>query len=388
MRFETKAIHAAQEPEPVTGAVNVPVFLTTTYAQQSPGVHTGFEYTRTHNPTRFALEGCLAALEEGTRGFAFASGLAATSTMLALFDAGTHIIAGDDIYGGSARLFNRVAARQGYRFSFVDMTNLDLLESARTPETRLLFCETPTNPTLKIFDLQAICDWAHAHGILVCCDNTFATPYLQRPLSLGCDMALHSTSKYIGGHSDVIGGAIVVRDDVLGERLAFLQNAIGAVADPMSSFLTLRGLKTLAVRMDRHCANAQKVAEFLEAHPAVKQVFYPGLLSHPQYALAARQMDQFGGMISLELHGGLAESRTFLENVGVFFLAESLGGVESLIEHPAIMTHASVAPEVRAELGISDSFIRLSVGIEHLEDLIEGLEKGFAALPQRVAARQ
>jgi len=384
MRFETKAIHASQDPEAVTGAVNVPVFLTSTYAQESPGVHKGFEYSRTQNPTRFALEGCLAALEEGARGLAFASGLAALNTLMGLFDQGTHTIAGDDIYGGSARLFNKVSARQGYTFSFVDMTDLDALDAARTPQTKFLFCETPTNPMLKIFDLQAISDWAHAHGILVCCDNTFATPYLQRPLLHGCDVVLHSTSKYIGGHSDVIGGALVARNAELGERLAFLQNAMGAIPDPMNSFLTLRGLKTLGVRMDRHCSNALAVAEFLTGHPAVESVIYPGLSNHPQHDLAGRQMDQYGGMISMYLRGGLAESRKFLEQVGVFFLAESLGGVESLIEHPAIMTHASLPAEVRAQLGIADNFIRISVGIEHIADLIEGLERGFAALPSRV----
>lgn len=385
MRFETRAIHAAQDPEPITGAVNVPVFLTSTYVQASPGEHTGFEYSRTQNPTRFALEGCLASLEEGARGLAFASGLAALNTLLAYFDAGTHIIAGDDIYGGSARLFNRVGTRQGYHFSYVDMTDLDQLAAALRPETQLIFCETPTNPMLKVFDLQAICDFAQAHQLLVCCDNTFATPYLQRSLLHGCDVVLHSTSKYIGGHSDVIGGALVTRSAELGERLAFLQNAMGAVPDPMNSYLTLRGLKTLGVRMDRHCANAQAVAEFLQAHPAVDRVIYPGLASHPQHDLAGRQMDQYGGMISMYLKGGLAESRAFLEHVGVFFLAESLGGVESLIEHPAIMTHASIAPEIRAQLGIADNFIRLSVGIEHIEDLIDGLERGFAAVPSRVA---
>ena len=382
MRFETKAIHSHQEPEEVTGAVNVPVFLTSTYAQQSPGVHKGFEYSRTQNPTRFALEGCLAELEEGVRGFCFASGLAALNTVMALFDAGTHVIAGDDIYGGSARQFNRVHARQGYEFSFVDMTDLDNLEAALRPETKFVFCETPTNPLLKIFDLQAIADWAHSHDLWVCCDNTFATPYLQRPLTLGCDLVLHSTSKYLGGHSDVIGGAVVVKDEGVGERLAFLQNAIGAIPDPMNSFLTLRGVKTLAVRMDRHCANAMAIAQFLENNAAVSRVSYPGLRSHPQHELAARQMDQFGGMISMELNGGLDESRAFLEGVGVFFLAESLGGVESLIEHPAIMTHASVAPEVRRQLGIGDSFIRISVGIEHVDDLTRGLEQGFAAIPR------
>ncbi|MCG3151238.1 MAG: Cystathionine beta-lyase [bacterium] len=386
MRFETRAIHAAQDPEPITGAVNVPVFLTSTYVQASPGEHTGFEYSRTQNPTRFALEGCLASLEEGARGLAFASGLAALNTLLAHFDAGTHIIAGDDIYGGSARLFNRIGTRQGYQFSYVDMTDPDQLAAALRPETRLIFCETPTNPMLKVFDLQAICDFAQAHQLLVCCDNTFATPYLQRPLLHGCDVVLHSTSKYIGGHSDVIGGALVTRSAELGERLAFLQNAMGAVPDPMNSYLTLRGLKTLGVRMDRHCANAQAVAEFLQAHPAVDRVIYPGLTSHPQHDLAGRQMDQYGGMISMYLKGGLAESRAFLEHVGVFFLAESLGGVESLIEHPAIMTHASIAPEIRAQLGIADNFIRLSVGIEHIEDLIDGLERGFAAVPSRVAS--
>ncbi|HYE78488.1 MAG TPA: aminotransferase class V-fold PLP-dependent enzyme, partial [bacterium] len=331
MHFETAAIHAHQEPEAVTGAVNVPVFLTSTYAQQSPGVHTGFEYSRTHNPTRFALEGCLATLEGGVRGFAFASGLAATTTLLALFDAGTHVIAGDDIYGGSNRLFQRVSARQGYEFSFADMTSIENLEAVRRQTTKLVFCETPTNPMLKVFDLRAICEWAHQYGIWVVCDNTFATPYLQRPLEFGCDFVLHSTSKYIGGHSDVIGGAIVTRNQELGDKLAFLQNAMGAVPDPMNSFLTLRGLKTLAVRMDRHCANAQRIAEFLGGHPAVANVIYPGLPSHPQYNLARRQMKAPGGMISMHLKGGLTEARAFLENVGVFLLAESLGGVESLI---------------------------------------------------------
>ena len=381
MRFATKAIHAHQDPEPITGAVNVPVFLTSTYAQKSPGVHTGFEYTRTHNPTRFALEGCLAELEEGVRGLAFASGLAALNTLLALYDQGAHVITSEDIYGGSGRLFNQVSARQGYSFSFVDMTDIENIEKALTPETKIIFCETPSNPMLQIYDLQAIADWANGRGLLLVCDNTFATPYLQRPITLGWDLVLHSTSKYIGGHSDVVGGALVARDEELGEKLHFLQNAMGAVPDPMNSYLTLRGLKTLGVRMDRHTENASKIAAWLESRDEVADVIYPGLASHPQHSIAAGQMDQFGGMISMHLKGGIGEARAFLENVKVFFLAESLGGVESLIEHPAIMTHASVPPERRAELGIEDNFIRLSVGIEHVDDLIDGLEAGFAAIP-------
>ena len=387
--FGTRAIHAGQSPDPSTGAVMVPIYATSTYAQSSPGVHQGFEYSRTQNPTRFAYERCVADLEGGRRGFAFASGLAATATVLDTLEPGAHVIASDDLYGGSYRLFARVREKSaGLRFSFVDMREPGNIEAAIDRNTRMIWVETPTNPMLKLADLDAIAAIAHKHGILAAADNTFASPWLQRPLEHGFGLVMHSATKYINGHSDVVNGLLVVgEDEALAERLAFLQNAVGAVAGPFDSFLALRGVKTLAVRMQRHCENAQYLAEWLQQHPKVSRVHYPGLSAHPQHALARRQMRRpgaaagdcsYGGMISIELAGGLEESRRFLERCELFTLAESLGGVESLIEHPAIMTHASVPAATRAQLGISDSLCRLSVGIEDVADLRADLEYALA----------
>jgi cystathionine gamma-lyase len=351
-----------------------PIYATSTYVQSSPGVHRGFEYSRSQNPTRFAYERCVADLESGSRGFAFASGLAATSTVLELLDAGSHIIAGDDLYGGTFRLFERVRKRSaGLEATFVDLSAPGALQSALRPNTRMIWVETPSNPMLKLVDLGLVARFAEEHGLLAVADNTFASPYLQRPLEHGFHAVVHSATKYLNGHSDIVGGVVVTREVELGERLGFLQNAVGAVAGPFDSFLALRGLKTLHLRMDRHCENAMRIAEWLERHPAAERVIYPGLASHPQHALAKRQMSGFGGMITVILRAGLEQTRRVLESVRVFALAESLGGVESLIEHPAIMTHASLPVEVRAGLGISDSLIRLSVGVEDADDLIEDL---------------
>lgn len=367
----TLAIHGGQSPDPSTGAVMPPIYATSTYAQSSPGVHQGFEYSRTHNPTRFAYERCVAALEGGTRGFAFASGMAATSTLLELLDSGSHVVAMDDLYGGSYRLFERVRRRTaGLDFSFVDLTDASALEAAIRPDTRMVWIETPTNPMLKVVDLQAVCAIARKHGILTVVDNTFASPILQRPLEHGADIVMHSATKYLNGHSDMVGGMVVVGDNAeLGEQLAFLQNSIGAVQGPFDSFLALRGLKTLHLRMRATCDNAQVLAEYLSGHDAVDAVIYPGLPDHPHHALAARQMDGFGGIVSVRLKGGFDAARRFCERSGLFTLAESLGGVESLVNHPAVMTHASIPPERRAALGITDSLVRLSVGIEDVEDL-------------------
>jgi cystathionine beta-lyase/cystathionine gamma-synthase len=381
-RFATRAIHAGQSPDPTTGAVMQPIYATSTYAQSSPGVHKGYEYSRTQNPTRFAYERCVADLEGGSRGYAFASGLAATATLLDTLQPGAHVIASDDMYGGSYRLFAKVREKSaGLKFSYVDMREPGNIEAAIRPETRLIWVETPTNPMLKLVDLSAVGAIAAKHKLLAAADNTFASPYLQRPLEHGFGLVMHSATKYINGHSDVVNGILVAGgDEELAERLAFLQNAVGAVAGPFDSFLALRGVKTLAVRMQRHCENAQALAEWLERHPKVARVHYPGLKSHPQHALAARQMTRgFGGMISIELKGGLEDSRRFLERCRLFALAESLGGVESLIEHPAIMTHASVPAATRAQLGISDTLCRLSVGIEDLEDLKADLDQALQA---------
>ncbi len=378
-QFATRAIHAGQSPDPSTGAIMQPIYATSTYVQESPGVHKGYEYSRTQNPTRMAYERCVADLESGSAGFAFASGMAAMATALELLDAGSHVIAVDDIYGGSYRLFENVRRRSaGHTYSFVDLSDLAAIEAAARPETRLIWVETPTNPLLKLADLEAIANFARRRGILCACDNTFATPWVQRPLEVGFDIVMHSATKYLNGHSDMVGGVLVANEnaDLIG-RLAHLQNAVGAIQGPFDSFLALRGLKTLAVRMERHCSNAQAVAEYLEAHPKVERVHYPGLASHPQHALAKRQMASYGGMVTAILKGGLAEARRFLERVEVFALAESLGGVESLIEHPAIMTHASIPAEIRARLGVSDSLIRLSVGIEAVDDLIADLEQAL-----------
>lgn len=378
--FGTRAIHAGQSPDPTTGAVMTPVYYTSTYAQTAPGEHKGFEYSRTHNLTRFALEANLASLEGGTHGLCFASGLAATSTVLQLFDAGSHVIACDDLYGGTFRLFDKVYRRHGFEFSYVDpVAGAAAVEAAIRPTTRLVWIETPTNPMLKLTDIAAVAEVCKRRGLLLAVDNTFMTPFLQRPLELGADLVCHSMTKYLNGHSDVVGGCLVVRDDDLRARLAFLQNAVGAVPSPMDSFLVMRGTKTLHVRMQRHEENARALAEWLAGHAQVEHIIYPGLERHPQHALARRQQRGFGGMISFVLRGGLEASRRFLSACQIFTLAESLGGVESLIEHPAIMTHASVPADRRAALGIVDGFIRLSVGIEDLADLRGDLERAFAA---------
>jgi cystathionine beta-lyase/cystathionine gamma-synthase len=373
--FATRCVHAGQEPDPTTGAVMMPIYATSTYVQQSPGVHKGYDYARTKNPTRMAFERCVADLEGGSAGFAFASGLAAIATTLECLDQGAHIVAVDDLYGGSRRLFERVRARSaGIEATYVDLTDAEALEGAIRPSTRLIWIESPTNPLLKLIDLERVAAIAHRHGIWAAADNTFASPYIQRPLEHGFDLVVHSTTKYLNGHSDMVGGVAVVGENAeLREKLTFLQNAVGAIQGPFDSFLALRGLKTLALRMQRHCASGLRIAQWLEAHPKVRRVFYPGLPSHPQHALAKRQMHGFGGMIAAELAGGLDDAKRFLERCRLFALAESLGGVESLIEHPALMTHGSVPPEVRATLGIGDSLVRLSVGIEETDDLIADL---------------
>ena len=379
MKFETKVIHAGQAPDPRTGAVMTPIYATSTYAQSSPGEHKGYDYARTRNPTRDALEACLAELEGGHSAFAFASGMAAIGTVLELLDSGAHVVAMDDLYGGSYRILERVRKRSaGLKASFVDLSVPGNLEKAITPQTRMVWVESPTNPLLKIVDLAAIAAIAKKHKLISVCDNTFASPWIQRPLERGFDIVVHSTTKYLNGHSDVIGGAAILRDDSLKEKLAFLQNAVGAVPSPFDAFLTLRGIKTLAVRMERHCGNAMHVAAFLSKHPKVERVIYPGLPSHPQHTLAAQQMNaRYGGMVTMVLKGGkegaMSASRRFLERCSLFTLAESLGGVESLIEHPAIMTHASLPEDVRAGLGIDQGLVRLSVGIESADDLIAEL---------------
>jgi cystathionine gamma-lyase len=376
----TRAIHAGQSPDPSTGAVMPPIYATSTYAQSSPGVHQGFEYSRSHNPTRFAYERCAAGLEGGTRGFAFASGLAATSTLLELLDSGDHVVAMDDLYGGSYRLFERVRRRSaGLDFSFVDMTDTAAFEAAIRPNTKLAWIETPTNPLLKIVDIAAISAIAKKHGLLVAVDNTFASPIVQRPLALGADIVMHSATKFLNGHSDMVGGMLVVGDNAeLADQLAFLQNAVGGVQGPFDSFLALRGLKTLHLRMRAHCDNALAIAQHLESHPAIEKVLYPGLPSHPQHALAKRQMQGFGGIVSVYVKGGLEAARRFCERTELFTLAESLGGVESLVNHPAIMTHASIPPERRAQLGVADNLVRLSVGVEDVSDLVGDLDRALA----------
>ncbi|HTS82148.1 MAG TPA: cystathionine gamma-synthase [Myxococcaceae bacterium] len=378
MRFDTLAIHAGQEPDPTTGAIMTPVYLTSTYVQAGPGEHKGYEYSRTRNPTRTALEGCLAALEGARFGSAFASGCAATDTLIHLLDAGDHVVCSDDVYGGTFRLFDKVFKRVGLSFSFVDLSRPGTLEAALTPKTKMVWVETPTNPTLKLVDLARVAEICRARKVVSVCDNTFLSPYFQRPLEHGIDVVVHSTTKYINGHSDTVGGFVCTSNPELAQRISFLQNAVGGVPSAMDSFLVLRGVKTLGVRMARHEQNATKVAEFLVGHPKAGHVVYPGLASHPQHALAKRQMKGFGGMLTFEIQGGLPAARKFLKAVKVFACAESLGGVESLIEHPAIMTHASVPPETRAALGISDGFIRLSVGIEDPQDLVDDLAQAFA----------
>ena len=381
MGFSTRAIHAGQEPDPTTGAIMTPVYLNSTYVQESPGVHKGWEYSRTHNPTRKAYENCLADLEGGTHGFAFASGCAAATTIMHLVRAGDHVIAGDDMYGGSFRLFDKVIRHNGVQFSYVDLTKVENFEKALRPETKMVWLETPTNPTLKLVDIAAICKIAKAKKIIVAVDNTFMSPYFQKPLVLGADIVVHSATKYLGGHSDVVGGGVVTNRADLAEKIAFLSNSMGGIAGAFDAFLCLRSLKTLPLRMRQHQTNAMQVAKYLESHPKISKVIYPGLSSHPQHELAKKQMTGFGGMITFHVKGNLASARTFLESVKIFALAESLGGVESLIEHPAIMTHASVPPENRKALGIDDTLIRLSVGVEEVEDLLWDLEQALALVP-------
>ncbi|HEY6477882.1 MAG TPA: PLP-dependent aspartate aminotransferase family protein [Polyangia bacterium] len=383
-RIETLAIHAGQSPEPVTGAVMTPVFLTSTYAQKGPGVHTGFEYSRTQNPTRFALEANLAALEGGAWGLAFNAGVAASTAVLATLDAGDHVVAGDDIYGGSFRLFDKIFRRLGLTFTYVDARDARAIASAITARTKLCWLETPTNPLLHLCDIRATARACAARGVLLAVDNTFMTPYFQRPLELGADLVVHSTTKYLNGHSDVVGGAIIGREPALRARFAFVQNSMGGSQPAFDSFLVLRGTKTLAVRMERHQENALVIARWLESRREIARVIYPGLRSHPQHALARRQMSGFGGMVSFELRqerktprGTLAKARDFLERLRVFTCAESLGGVESLAEHPALMTHSSIPPARRRALGIGDGLIRLSVGIEHADDLVADLESAL-----------
>jgi cystathionine gamma-lyase len=380
-RFATRVIHGGQHPDPLTGAVMPPIYATSTYVQSSPGVHQGYDYSRTRNPTRDALQAAVANLEGGAAGFAFASGMAASATLLELLDAGSHIVAMHDLYGGSYRLLENVRKRSaGHSVSFVDLSKHGALEAALRADTRMVWVETPTNPLLKLVDLSATARVAHQRGVLTVCDNTFATPFLQRPLEHGFDIVVHSTTKYLNGHSDAIGGAAVVRQGSdLTERIAYLQNAVGGVPGPFDSFLTLRGIKTLALRMERHCANALAVAQFLEQHPQVERVYYPGLASHPQHALARRQLvGGFGGIVTAVLRGGGQAARRTLERCRLFALAESLGGVESLIEHPASMTHASLPAELRASLGISDGLVRLSVGVEDVEDLLAELRAALS----------
>lgn len=380
MRFATRAIHVGQEPDPATGATIVPIYQTSTYTQRNIGEHKGYEYSRTGNPTRTALEKCLASLEEGQGGLAFASGMAAISTVLALFQAGDHVIACNDLYGGTYRVFTQVFQRWGIAFDFVDARNLSHIEAVLRPETKLIWLETPTNPLLRLFDIEAIATWAHTHGLLLAVDNTFMSPYFQQPLKLGADLVIHSTTKYIGGHSDVIGGAVVTNHADLHQRLQFLQNSIGAVPAPMDCWLTLRGLKTLALRMQAHQHNALILAQFLESHPQIKRVYYPGLKSHPQYELACRQMQGFGGMISFEVEGGIEAAKTLVRSTHLFSLAESLGGVESLIGHPATMTHAAIPAAQRQAVGLSDALVRISVGIEDVQDLQDDLNQALASL--------
>ncbi|MBL0040551.1 MAG: cystathionine gamma-synthase [Xanthomonadales bacterium] len=375
----TRAIHAGQKPDPSTGAVMTPIYATSTYVQRSPGEHQGFEYSRSHNPTRFAYEDCVAALEGGRKGYAFASGLAATATALDALDSGSHVIAMDDMYGGTYRLFERVRRRSaGLDFSYVDLNDPAALKAALRPNTRMIWAETPTNPLLKLVDLAKVSAFAKKHGLIFAVDNTFSSPMLQRPIEFGADLVMHSATKYLNGHSDIVGGMLVVGDNrELEEKITFLQNAVGSVQGPFDAFLALRGLKTLHLRMQAHCANAGELAKWLEKHPKVEHVSYPGLKSHPQHALAKKQMDGFGGMISIVVKGGLKSARKMMERCQIFGLAESLGGVESLVNHPAIMTHASVPAEKRKALGISDALVRLSVGVEDVADLRADLEQAL-----------
>jgi cystathionine gamma-lyase len=379
--FETRAIHAGQEPDPTTGAIMTPIYTSSTYVQESPGVHKGYDYSRSVNPTRKALEACIADLEGSTHGYAFASGMAASATVLELLTSGDHVIAMDDLYGGTYRLFENVRKRSaGLEFTFCDLSDLNTLEDSINEKTKMIWIETPTNPLLKIADLEAISNFAKKHNLISVCDNTFCSPFVQNPLEFGFDIVVHSATKYLNGHSDLIGGVVVCSEEKkeLAEEILYLQNAVGSIMNPFDSFLLLRSLKTLSVRMERHCSNAQQIASYLESHSSIEKVIYPGLESHPQHHIAKKQMKGFGGMITVILKGGLESATRFLERTELFSLAESLGGVESLIEHPAIMTHASIPPEVREEIGISDGLVRLSVGIESIEDLIEDIENSLA----------
>jgi len=379
MKFDTLAIHAGQHPDPTTGAIMTPVYLTSTYVQDGPGGHKGYEYSRTKNPTRVALENCLAALEGAKYGAAFASGCAAADMLMHLLDAGDHVVVSDDVYGGTFRLFDKVFKRQGLNFTFTDLSKIENLEPAITPKTKMVWVETPTNPMLKLVDLAAVADICKKRKLTSVCDNTFMTPYFQRPLELGFDVVTHSTTKYLNGHSDCVGGFVATNDKALADRIYFTQNAVGGVTGAFDSFLVLRGVKTLHVRMQRHAENAAKIAAFLSEQPKAGKVNWPDLPSHPHHALAKKQMKGFGGMMTFEIKGGLEAARKFLKTVKVFACAESLGGVESLIEHPAIMTHASVPKENREKLGISDGLIRLSVGIEDASDLIDDLKQALDA---------
>ena len=377
MRFDTLAIHAGQEPDPTTGAIMTPVYMTSTYVQAGPGEHKGYEYSRTQNPTRKALQDCLAALEGAKHGLAFASGLAGSDMLMHMLESGDHVVVSDDVYGGTFRIFDKVFKRHGLSFSFVDLSKPETFEAAITPKTKMVWVESPTNPMLKLIDLARVAETAKKRGIISVCDNTFMTPYFQRPMDLGFDVVTHSTTKYINGHSDVVGGFVCTSNEELAQKMYFLQNAVGGVPGPMDSFLVLRGVKTLGVRMERHAQNAMKLAQWLSSHPKVQKVTYPGLENHSQHALARKQMKGFGGMMIFDIKGGLESARRFLKTVKIFACAESLGGVESLIEHPAIMTHASVPKETRELLGISDGLIRLSVGIEDAQDLIDDLEQAL-----------
>ncbi len=380
LRFGTRCIHAGQAPDPSTGAVMPPIYATSTYAQSSPGVHKGYDYSRTSNPTRNAWEKCIADLEGGVRGFAFASGMAATSTLLELLDSGSHVVAMDDLYGGTFRLFERVRKRSaGLDITFADLTSQKALEAAIRPTTRMIWIETPTNPTLRLVDIEQVAEFARKRNILTVVDNTFASPWVQRPIELGADITMHSATKYLNGHSDMVGGVAVAANDELADKIGFLQNAVGAVSGPFDSFLALRGLKTLALRMRQSSESALRIAGWLEKHSRVAKVLYPGLASHPQHQLARRQMQNgYSGIVTFFVKGGLIEAKHFLERCRIFTIAESLGGVESLVDHPGLMTHASIPPEKRRELGIDDSLIRLSVGIEDVEDLLADLEQALA----------
>ena len=381
--FDTRAIHAGQEPDPTTGAIMTPIYTSSTYVQESPGVHKGYDYSRSINPTRKALEACIADLEGSSYGYAFSSGMAACSTVLEVLNSGDHVIAMDDLYGGTYRLFEDVRKRSaGLEFTFSDLSDFSTVESSIRNNTKMIWVETPTNPLLKIVDLKKIAKFAKENNLISVCDYTFCSPYIQNPLELGFDIVVHSATKYLNGHSDLIGGIVVCSNHKteLAEQILYLQNAIGSIMNPFDSFLLLRSLKTLAVRMERHCENAMQIASFLDSHEAIEKVIYPGLQSHPQHDLAKKQMKHYGGMLTLILKGGLDSARLFLERTEIFSLAESLGGVESLIEHPAIMTHASIPPDVREEIGITDGLVRLSVGIESLDDLIQDLKVALKGL--------